>query len=130
MSQLLAELCHLLHIHSIETSPNHPQTDGQLKCFNQTLNSMLRRRAATLVVQQPHVVISLELHTQLVVTPMIVQIHTQHQRHGLRNRILFLLWSSSTTSLETRLLPQVETNRHRSSLITLNMDHHAALRAF
>ena len=32
-SQLLAELYRLLHIHSIRTSPYHPQTDGLVECF-------------------------------------------------------------------------------------------------
>ena len=41
MSQLLAELYKLLDIHSIRTSPYHPQTDGNVECFNQTLKSML-----------------------------------------------------------------------------------------
>ena len=43
MSKLLAELYRLLHIHSIRTSPYHPQTDGLVERFNQTLKSMLRK---------------------------------------------------------------------------------------
>ena len=43
MSQLLAELYKLLHIHSIRTSPYHPQTDGLVERFNQTLKNMLRK---------------------------------------------------------------------------------------
>ena len=42
-SQLLAELYRLLNIHPIVTSPYHPQTDGLVERFNQTLKSMLRR---------------------------------------------------------------------------------------
>ena len=42
-SQLLAELYRLLHIHPIRTSPYHPQTDGLVEQFNQTLKSMLRK---------------------------------------------------------------------------------------
>ena len=43
MSQLLAELYRLLHFHSIRTTPYHPQTDGLVERFNQTLKNMLRK---------------------------------------------------------------------------------------
>ena len=45
MSQLLAELYRLLHIKPIRTTPYHPQTDGLIERFNQTLKAMLRRTA-------------------------------------------------------------------------------------
>ena len=43
--QLLAELYRLLHIHPIRTSPYHPQSDGLVERFSQTLKSMLRKEA-------------------------------------------------------------------------------------
>eukprot|EP00731_Ephydatia_muelleri_P005837 Em0003g85a len=42
-SQLLAELYRLLNVHSIRTTPYHPQTDGLVERFSQTLKAMLRR---------------------------------------------------------------------------------------
>ena len=46
-SQLLAEIYWLLHVHAIRTSPYHPQTDGLVERFNQTLKNMIRRTAST-----------------------------------------------------------------------------------
>ncbi len=46
-SQLLAEFYRLLHIQSIRTSPYHPQTDGLVERFNQTLKSMLRKAVSS-----------------------------------------------------------------------------------
>ena len=44
-SNLLAELYNMLHVHAIRTSPYHPQTDGLVDRFNQTLKSMLKKSA-------------------------------------------------------------------------------------
>ena len=40
-SQLIEELCDLLDIHKIRTSPYYPECDGQTERFNRTLESML-----------------------------------------------------------------------------------------
>lgn len=42
-SQLLIELYRMLHIRPIRTTPYHPQTDGLVERFNQTLKLMLRK---------------------------------------------------------------------------------------
>ena len=44
-SQLLQEVYRLLRIKPIRTTPYHPQTDGLVERFNQTLKSMLKKTA-------------------------------------------------------------------------------------
>ncbi|XP_067288440.1 uncharacterized protein [Pseudorasbora parva] len=42
-SRLMKQVCSMLRIHPIQTTPYHPQTDGMVERFNQTLKSMLRK---------------------------------------------------------------------------------------
>ena len=42
-SQLLAELYRLLHVHAIRTSLYHPQTDGLVERFDQTLKNIYQK---------------------------------------------------------------------------------------
>ncbi len=46
MSRLMADLCRLLRVKQLRTTVYHPQTDGLVEQFNQTLKQMLRRVAA------------------------------------------------------------------------------------
>ncbi|KAI2647465.1 Transposon Ty3-I Gag-Pol polyprotein [Labeo rohita] len=43
MSRLMADLCRLLRVKQIRTTVFHPQTDGLVEHFNQTLKQMLKR---------------------------------------------------------------------------------------
>lgn len=42
MSRLMADLCKLLHVTQLHTSVYHPQTNGLVERFNQTLKRMLQ----------------------------------------------------------------------------------------
>ena len=44
-SKLLTELYKMLHVQPIRTTPYHPQTDGLVERFNQTLKMMIRKTA-------------------------------------------------------------------------------------
>uniref|UniRef100_A0A9J7ZV28 Gypsy retrotransposon integrase-like protein 1 n=1 Tax=Cyprinus carpio carpio TaxID=630221 RepID=A0A9J7ZV28_CYPCA len=46
MSRLMADLCRLLRVKQLRTTVYHPQTDGLVERFNQTLKQMLRHVAA------------------------------------------------------------------------------------
>lgn len=46
MSRLMADLCQLLQVKQLRMTVYHPQTDGLIERFNQTLKQMLRRVAA------------------------------------------------------------------------------------
>ncbi len=46
MSRTMADLCRLLQVKQLRTTVYHPQTDGLVERFNQTLKQMLRRVAA------------------------------------------------------------------------------------
>ena len=41
-SKVMAQVCKLLDIEKTRTSPLHPQSDGQVECYNRTLVEMLR----------------------------------------------------------------------------------------
>ncbi len=46
MSRLMANLCRSLKVKQLRTTIYHPQTDGLVQCFNQTLKQMLRHVVA------------------------------------------------------------------------------------
>ena len=43
MARLTKQLCRLLNVKQLRTSPYHPQTDGCLECWHRSLKNMLRK---------------------------------------------------------------------------------------
>ncbi|CAC5388523.1 unnamed protein product [Mytilus coruscus] len=43
-SNLFSEMCRMLNIKKTRTTSSHPQSDGQVECFNKTLETMLSTR--------------------------------------------------------------------------------------
>ena len=46
LSHLMLDVCHLLGIKKLNTTAHHPQCNGMVERFNQTLKTMLRKHAA------------------------------------------------------------------------------------
>ena len=55
-SQLVSEVCKLLHVHKIQTTPYHPQGHGLVERFNRTILSMLATSAKgqSIRLEEPH----------------------------------------------------------------------------
>ena len=53
MSHLMRDLCDLLGIKKLNTMAYHPQCDGLVETFNQTLKTMIWKQAATFGSQLP-----------------------------------------------------------------------------
>ena len=46
LSHLTQDVCSILGIKKLNMTPYHPECDGMMECFNRTLKTMLRKRAA------------------------------------------------------------------------------------
>ena len=99
-SQLFKETCHLLGIHKTRTTPYHPQSDGLVESFNQTLKILLRIR----MKQIPEDMWDDELPLLMLAYRSSVQKSTQFTPYQLmfgRELPIELMFGGRSTPVET-----------------------------